>query len=127
MISGGNATLYVSDFEGALAFYTRVLGLKLKFRAENHWAEVQAGQTLVIGIHPATPHAPKPGTAGAIQIGLTVDEPLDQVMKKLGAKGVRFEGPMIDDPKSGQRFAFLRDPEGNGLYLWETAKAAARA
>ncbi len=127
MITGGNATLYVADFEGALTFYTKVLGLKLRFRAQNHWAEVQAGQTLVIGIHPATPHAPKPGTAGAIHIGLTVDEPLDQVMKKLGARGVKFEGPMIDDPKSGMRFAFLKDPEGNGIYLWETAKTAAKA
>jgi catechol 2,3-dioxygenase-like lactoylglutathione lyase family enzyme len=125
MISGGNATLYVSDFERALAFYTRVLGLKLKFRAENHWAEVQAGETLVIGIHPATPHAPKPGTQGAIHIGLNVDTPLEKVMQQLGGKGVKFEGPLIDDPKSGQRFAFFRDPDSNGIYLWETAKAAA--
>ena len=125
MITGGNATLYVSDFEGAVRFYTQVLGLKLKFRAENHWAEVQAGKTLVVGIHPATPHAPKPGTQGSIQIGLNVDGPLEHVMKTLAGRGVKFEGPLIDDPNSGMRFAFLRDPEGTGIYLWETARATA--
>jgi hypothetical protein len=80
----------------------------------------------VLGILPATPHEPKPGTLGEIHIGLSVDEPLEDVMRKLGGRGVKFEGPMIDDPKSGQRFAFLRDPDGNGIYLWETAKAAAK-
>ena len=30
MISGGNATLYVKDFDKAVDFYTRVLGMKLR-------------------------------------------------------------------------------------------------
>lgn len=119
--------MYVSDFDRALDFYTKTLGLKLRFRAENHWAEVVAGQELVIGIHPAAPHAPKPGTAGAVQLGLTVSEPLDAVMRRLAGRGVAFEGPMIEDPKSGHRFAFLRDPDGNSIYLWEANPAHAGA
>ena len=63
MIQGGNATLYVADFERALDFYTNVLGLELRFRAENHWAEVVAGPDLVIGIHPAGPETPTPSVA----------------------------------------------------------------
>jgi predicted enzyme related to lactoylglutathione lyase len=125
MIDGGNATVYVSDFEAALGFYTRVLGLRLRFRAGNNWAEVDAGRGMVIGIHPATPHGPKPGTKGAIQIGLNVSEPLDEVMRKLSAAGVTFVSPMVADADAG-RFVSLEDPDGNSLYLWETAKPAIR-
>jgi predicted enzyme related to lactoylglutathione lyase len=125
MIQGGNATVYVSDFEAAIGFYTGVLGLKLRFRAGNHWAEVDAGRGFVIGIHPQTPHSPKPGTRGAVQIGLGVDEPLDQVMRTLAARGVVFQGPMITDADAG-RFVNLADPDGNAIYLWETAKPAVK-
>ncbi len=123
MIGNGNATIYVSDFDAAVAFYTKTLGLKLRFRAGNHWAEVEAGKDLVIGLHPASPHAPKPGTVGAVQIGLVVTEPMEDVMKKLTARGVKFVGPMIEDPKPGFRFAFLKDPDGNSIYLWEMKAA----
>jgi catechol 2,3-dioxygenase-like lactoylglutathione lyase family enzyme len=46
MISGGNATVYVSNMDNAIRFYTEVLGLKLTNRFGNHWATVQAGKTL---------------------------------------------------------------------------------
>ena len=52
MINGGNATVYVSNMDNAIQFYTEVLGLKLTNRFGNHWATVQAGTTLVIGLHP---------------------------------------------------------------------------
>jgi catechol 2,3-dioxygenase-like lactoylglutathione lyase family enzyme len=122
MIHGGNATVYVSDLDRAIAFYTQALGLKLRMRAANHWAEIDAGKDLVIGLHPTTPHSPKPGTPGAIQIGLLVHEPLPQVMKTLAGRGVKFQGPMIED--SGFRFAFLSDLDGNPIYLWEGREAA---
>lgn len=125
MIRGGNATVYVSDFDASLNFYTQVLGLKLRYRAASFWAEVDAGPGLVIGIHPQTPHSPKPGTPGAIQIGLNVIEPLEDVMKKLSKRGVTFMGPMIADGEAG-KFVSLKDPDGNSLYLWETLKPAAK-
>ena len=126
MIDGGNATVYVSDLERAIAFYTKTLGLRLRFRAGAHWAEVEAGPTLVIGLHPASSHAPRPGTPGSVQVGLTVDEPLEDVMRVLAKRGVAFEGPMMEDSKSGNRWAFFRDPDGNVMYLWE-ARTAARS
>ena len=52
MITGGTATIYVSNMDNAIRFYTEVLGLKLTNRFANHWATVQAGKTLVIGLHP---------------------------------------------------------------------------
>ena len=38
--------------DNAIRFYTEVLGLKLTNRFGNNWATVQAGKTLVIGLHP---------------------------------------------------------------------------
>jgi predicted enzyme related to lactoylglutathione lyase len=126
MIQGGNATVYVSDFEAALGFYTRVLGLKLRFRAGTNWAEVDAGRGFVIGIHPETPHSPKPGTPGAIQIGLNVVEPLDEVMRRLSKSGVVFTSALISGGEAG-RFVNLKDLDGNAIYLWESPTAARKA
>jgi len=123
MITNGNATLYVSDLDAAVDFYTKALGLKLRMRAGPHWAEVEAGKDLVIGLHPQTPHSPKPGTPGAIQIGLSVDPPLEDVIATLSARGVTIQGPIIGDPKSGMRFVYWCDPDGNPGYLWEMSAA----
>jgi predicted enzyme related to lactoylglutathione lyase len=126
MIKGGNATVYVSDFEAAIGFYTKTLGLKLRFRAGMNWAEVDAGDGFVIGVHPATPHAPKPGTQGAIQIGLNVVEPLDAVVKRLTKAGVVFTSGLIDGGDAG-RFVSLGDLDGNSIYLWQSKVHAAKA
>ena len=124
MIDGGNVTIFVSDFEEALRFYTEVLGFPLKMRAENFWAEVVAGDNLVIGIHPRSENAAPPGTEGSMQIGLNVTGSLPDFMKSLEKKGVKFDGPMIEDPSAGNRFANFRDPDGNRLYLWEAVPVA---
>src|SRR5207247_10751960 len=78
MITGGYATVYITDMDRAVAFYVDVLALKLEQRFGNHWAEVRAGDNLLIGLHPKTDHAPAPGTSGAIPIGLAIDEAIDR-------------------------------------------------
>ncbi len=117
MVTGGYATVYISDMDRAVAFYVDVLGLKLAQRFGNDWAEVKAGENLLIGLHPKTDHAPAPGTSGAISIGLGIDEPIDQVVKRLGSKGVRFRGPIVRDENAGIALAFFGDQDGNDLYL----------
>ena len=117
MILGGNATLYVSNMDSAVRFYTEALGLKLRFRAEDHWAEVEAGKDLVIGLHPSR-EGRAPGTAGAVQIGLLVEAPLEDVLRALARRGVASPGP-VTDAGPGMRFATIRDMDGNELYLWE--------
>jgi len=52
-------------------------------------------------------------------IGLKIDEPIQQAVDQLKGKGVRFTGPIINDPGAGS-FAYFEDPDGNSLYLWET-------
>jgi catechol 2,3-dioxygenase-like lactoylglutathione lyase family enzyme len=123
MITGGNVTVYVSDMDRAVAFYVDQLGLTLGQRFGNHWAEVRAGETLVIGLHPKSDKAPAPGTRGALSIGLTVDQPIDQVVQQLTAKGVQFRGPVVQDQQAGLSFAFLGDQDGNDLYLCEVSKS----
>lgn len=117
MISGGNATVFVSDMDAAVAFYTDTLGMKLTSRFGDHWATVAAGPGLTIGLHPASEKYPAPGTKGAIVLGLETDEPIETVVTGLREKGVRFAGSITTG--DGGKFAHLEDPDGNGIYLWQ--------
>ena len=123
MITGGNATIMVSDFERAVEFYTKTLGMKLESRFGNDWAQVEAGPGLTIGLHPGD-HGPKPGTAGSITVGLTVQGPIEDFVATLTKKGVKFQGPIIDNSKTeGIKLAMFGDPDGNTLYLCEVLKS----
>lgn len=118
MISGGNVTVFVSNMDAAIEFYTEVLGLKLGNRYGNNWATVEAGKGLTIGLHPASPKYPAPGTRGGMMLGLEVDEPLEGAVARLKEKGARVNNSIVQDDAG--RFANLEDPEGNPIYLWET-------
>ena len=118
MISGGNATVFVSNMDNAIQFYTEVLGLKLTNRFGNNWATVEAGKGLTIGLHPASPKHPAPGTRGAIALGLEIDEVIDTVVARLSRKGVPIKGSIVRTEAGN--FADLQDLDGNAIYLWET-------
>ncbi len=122
MISGGNVTVMVSNMDASVRFYTEVLGMKLTNRFGDHWATVDAGRGLTIGLHPASHKYPAPGTKGGTLIGLEIDEPIQQVVDRLRGKGVRFLSPIVNDPGAGS-FADLEDPDGNWIYLGETNPA----
>lgn len=115
-IRGGNASVYISDMDRAVAFYTEALGLPLKTRIGGEWAEIDAGEGLVIGLHPARPpETPPPGAAGAINIELRVTKPLEEVVAELEWRGVTFNGPLLN--YENVRLASLSDPDGNVLLL----------
>lgn len=122
MITGGNATVFVSNMDTAVEFYTQTLGLKLTNRFGNHWATVDAGKGLTIGLHPASTKYPAPGTKGAIMLGLEIDEPIEAVVARLSGKGVKIKGSIVRD--EGGTFAHLEDPDGNEMYLWEMTREA---
>lgn len=111
----GNVTVMVSDMEKAVRFYTETLGLALRTRYGNEWAEVEL-QGLTIGLHPASVHGPKPGAGGSLSIGLQVSA-IEAAKQELEQKGVRFDAKINDD--GGVRLAFFVDPDGNPLYLCE--------
>ncbi|MGA1202961.1 MAG: VOC family protein [Planctomycetota bacterium] len=117
MLHHGNVTIYVSDFRRALAFYTESLGFELCHRAGDHWAEVDAGGGLRLGLHPETPHAPPPGTAGSLAIGLRVTDTMESAIEALEERGVLLEGAIRED--DAVRFLPFSDPDGNPLYLFE--------
>lgn len=119
MIRGGNATIYVSDMQRAVDFYQGTLELPLLHRADDHWAEVDAGGGMRLVLHPASDGGPAAGAPGGITVGLAVDEPIAQVIATLTGRGVTFHGPVVDEV--GVRLAFFSDPDGNPLYLAETA------
>ena len=122
MVSGGNATVFVSNMDRAVRFYTEVLGCKLTNRFGDHWATVEAGKGLTIGLHPASPKYPAPGTKGGIMLGLEIDESIERVVSRLSEKGVSIKGSIVQDEAG--RFAHLEDPDGNQMYLWEVNRHA---
>lgn len=115
-ISGGNASLYVSSLDVAVPFFTAQLGLRLKTRIGNEWAEVDAGEGLVIGLHPARPpQTVKPGTAGAINIELRVTGRLEDTIAAIRARGVTTFGEIQN--YENVRLVSVSDPDGNTILL----------
>ena len=119
MILGGNATVFVSNMDNAVNFYTHVLGLRLAERYDDDWATVEAGNGFTIGLHPKSATHPAPGTKGGIMLGFTVEGPLQTVVEKLKGQGVRFVGDITTDDAGS--FADFEDPDGTPMYLWEAA------
>src|ERR1043165_7661339 len=58
MYASGNVTVYVSNMDRAVKFYSETLGLKLAYRFGDNWASVEAGRGLTIGLHPASGEMP---------------------------------------------------------------------
>ena len=116
-------TLYVSDQDQALSFYTDVLGLEK--RVDNTWAE---GRFLTVGVPgspveillwPGDPTLARaangePGTVPG-PIFLESDD-LRKEFEALRARGVTFEEPEPVDYAYGVRISAL-DPDGNRLSL----------
>jgi catechol 2,3-dioxygenase-like lactoylglutathione lyase family enzyme len=126
MIQGGTPTIYVSDLERAVTFYTRTLGLKLLEREDDDWASIDAGDGLVLGLQPTNGKGQQTGEAGgasSMAIGFNVTEPLEEVVAKLEHRGVSFRGPIKGKGDMPVRFAFFGDPDGNALYLCEFDQA----
>ena len=114
MFSSGNITIYVSNMDAAVRFYSDVLGLKLAYRFGDNWASVELGKGLTIGLHPASAEMPA-GRQGSMAIGLELAGSIDDAVTRLEAKGVKFHGP-VNRGKAGS-FVGFSDPDGNQLYL----------
>jgi catechol 2,3-dioxygenase-like lactoylglutathione lyase family enzyme len=102
-----NVTVMISNMDKSVAFYTEILGLKLKNRYGEHWAEVE-GPGITIGLHPSK----KINTGDNLSIAFSVKN-LDKAISELEQKGVKFN--IYKDNKVN--LAFFTDPDGNTLYL----------
>src|SRR5438874_85382 len=116
MFYGGNVTVYVSNMDASVRFYSETLGLRLAYRFGDQFASVEAGKGLTIGLHPASDAWPA-GKKGSMAIGLELAGSIEDAVKTLASRGVHFHGPIQRD-KSGA-FAFFDDPDGNRLYVVE--------
>jgi catechol 2,3-dioxygenase-like lactoylglutathione lyase family enzyme len=106
MFSGGNVTVYVSNMDRAVRFYSETLGLKLAYRLGDP-----------IGLHPASSENTA-GRKGSMAIGLQLKGSLRDAVSALKAKGVHFQSDVINEGKAGSFIGF-EDPDGNQLYLAE--------
>jgi catechol 2,3-dioxygenase-like lactoylglutathione lyase family enzyme len=116
MYTSANVTLMVADFNRAVGFYTDTLGLRLKVRYGDDWAEVEA-PGLTIGLHPAGARGPSAIQAVGVSIGLGVNG-IEQVVADLEARGIKFAPPGIIDT-GVERLANFQDPDQTPLYLYE--------
>ncbi len=73
MFNGGIVTVFVTDMDRSVRFYTEQLGLKLLQRYQNHFATIDAGHGLTIGLHPASAASPAGERKGGMSIGLVSD------------------------------------------------------
>jgi catechol 2,3-dioxygenase-like lactoylglutathione lyase family enzyme len=121
IITGAIPTIYVSNMDVAVRFYTEALGLKLLERYGNHWASVDGGQGLAIGLHPASAENPA-GRVGSMTIGFRTSAPIDETVATLKGRGVVFRGDIVDDKQVF--IAHFEDPDGNRLYLAEVKRSA---
>ena len=108
----------VSDQERAKDFYLNTLGLELRQEAPfgdgMRWIEVApegstASLTLVTWFESMPP--------GSLQGLVVATDDIRPTHEELVAKGVPFDSPPTEMPGGTQ--AVFRDPDGNGLVLWE--------
>ena len=114
MLGSALLTIMVSDFDRAVRFYTESLGLTLKFRAGNDWAEINA-PGVAIGLHPSNGHAPT-GAGGGMSLGFEVPD-IEAAIESLKGKGVQF--PQNWHQSGNLRLAEFSDPDGTPLYLYQ--------
>jgi predicted enzyme related to lactoylglutathione lyase len=115
-IGGAAVSVYISDMDRAVEFYSLALGLTLRSRIENEWAELVTKDGFVIGLHPAhPPTSVNPGTAGAINIELRASGALESAIASLKSHGVPFAEPIQN--YEHVRLITCTDPDGNQLFL----------
>ena len=115
MFASGNVTIPVVNMDRAVKFYTEALGLKLAYRFGDHFASVALEKGLTIGLHPTSAEKPLGEGKGGPSIGLELSGSIEDAMKTLETRGVKFHG-VADEGKAG-KFAHFEDPDGNSLYL----------
>ena len=115
MYKGGNVTLMVADMDRAVEFYAQQLGLELKVRYGNEWAEVVA-PGITLGLHQARGPITRSEPNIGISIGLEVDD-IEAAVEVLHAKGILF--PSAIRETDDLREASFVDPDGTSLYLAE--------
>src|SRR5256885_4599872 len=118
MFAGGIVTVFVTDMDRSVRFYTEQLGLKLLQRYGNQFATIDGGHGLTIGLHPSASASPAGDKKSGIAIGLYLTAPIRDAVTALSGRGVVFDSAIVNEDTVGQ-FAYFNDPDGNSLYVAE--------
>ncbi len=105
MITEANVTVMISEMKRSIQFYVETLGLKLKSRHADQFAEVTC-PGLTIALHPLVEKGPRPGNSESLSIGFGVAD-LEAAMTSLKGKGVNFSRVSNDGPV---KLAFFKEP-----------------
>ena len=118
----GGIFFKAKDPKALAAWYRDVLGLSLEEwgGAALSYDAPRHPPALIWSTFPETTTYFAPSTAG-FMINYAVDD-MDAFLAKLEAKGVTILKRSDDDPNG--RFAWIVDPEGNKIELWEPAAPA---
>jgi catechol 2,3-dioxygenase-like lactoylglutathione lyase family enzyme len=116
------ATVFVSDQDRALDFYTNVLGFEQ--RADNPTADGPRflavgvkGQDFLLVLWPGTPGQAEP-VDGRIPAAYTIETgDIRNALDALKSRGVKFETDVLEYPFA--YIAVFQDPDGNRLQLRE--------
>ena len=118
-ITGLGGVFYVvKDPEASRAWYRDVLGIDGEYGPMLRWSEETGEAPYSLISHFADAEYLKPGTA-PFMINLRVDD-LDGLIAELQAKGV----DVLDSADEGYgKFAWLLDPDGVKIELWQQVAA----
>ncbi|MCK2183768.1 VOC family protein [Halomonas getboli] len=121
MLSGlDHLVITVTDITRAVDFYTRVLGLDVRYR-DRERVDLMLGD-MALRLHwTATDIQPRAATPtpGSLDLCLRSQLPLDEVQRHLEALSVEVElGPVSRQGANGElESLYLRDPDGNLLEI----------
>jgi glyoxylase I family protein len=149
MITGvHHLSFSVTNLEGTVEFYTKILGVKLQSRGPNRYdtlgtalfgtkwginqrhadielAVMNVGDTRVEFIQykdpKAQPYHKNPSIAGSAHLAFKVDN-IEEMRKKLEEAGVEFHSPINSFMEGGKvewKWCYFRDPDGIVLELVE--------
>ena len=118
----GGVFFKAKDPKALAAWYRDVLGLPLEAwgGAALRYDAPKHPPALIWNAFPASTTYFAPST-GAFMINYAVDD-MDALLARLQTKGVAILKRADDDPNG--RFAWILDPEGNKIELWEPKRAA---
>jgi catechol 2,3-dioxygenase-like lactoylglutathione lyase family enzyme len=116
--------LLVENMPRALNFYHETLGLAVRSNL-GEYVELNANDHFTLALFERSAlQAGEPGIATSPVSGQHATlafehEALDEFCERLRARGVTFASPETNHPEWGLRTAFLHDPDGNLLCLYE--------
>ena len=118
----GFVTVFVTDFNKSLDFYTNTLGMEIDYTDKANWAQFKSGEEVSLAIEKCDPDYVEQGSKMVgrfVGVTLMVDNIEDQY-SRLVAKGVEFTGRPEKQPWGGT-LAHLKDLNDNVLTLMQEA------